>query len=246
MLARPEESDEARPMDDRTYPTDALVDRLAGDLKAKLRAYEDRTGWENGWRDPAWREDCRRDLLRHVAKGDPLDVAAYAAFCLHHGWSTALDEAAAPPPASGERLPVSLAMQRAGVEELACSPAGEEARTAGGRALVRAIYRAMRHTELVEVLLDRVRAGPPEAEVVAVARALCALGCDPRLTADGAHPCGRCDAGADPSFRAEARAALRAVDAVRSRPAADGAGPSPVDEPGTPVAQTGWPALATS
>lgn len=41
------------------------------------------------------------------------------------------------------RPELTEAMIRAGVEELAFSPIGEAARTAGGRALVRAIYRAM-------------------------------------------------------------------------------------------------------
>ncbi|KQT59958.1 hypothetical protein ASG52_19730 [Methylobacterium sp. Leaf456] len=77
--------------------TDDLVDRFAAALKSKLRASEAKYGWQNGWLKDDWATDCQRDLLRHVGKGDPLDVAAYAAFCWHHGWKTA----AAPEPAAG-------------------------------------------------------------------------------------------------------------------------------------------------
>jgi hypothetical protein len=70
-------------------PTEELVDRFAEALKAKLRASEAKYGWRNGWIKPDWESNCQRELARHVGKGDPLDVAAYAAFCWHHGWLTA-------------------------------------------------------------------------------------------------------------------------------------------------------------
>lgn len=69
--------------------TDALVDRFAVALKEKLYAAEAKYGWKNGWLKSDWRVECQHGLLRHVGKGDPLDVAAYAAFCWHHGWPTA-------------------------------------------------------------------------------------------------------------------------------------------------------------
>jgi hypothetical protein len=55
-------------------------------LKIKLlRAQEaGRTGWDS--RD--WKEECQVQLLKHVRKGDPLDVAAYAFFCHHNFWPT--------------------------------------------------------------------------------------------------------------------------------------------------------------
>lgn len=74
---------------DAGVETDALVDRFAVALKAKLRFSEAKHGWQNGWLKPDWRADCQRDLSRHIAKGDPIDVAGYAAFCWHHGWPTA-------------------------------------------------------------------------------------------------------------------------------------------------------------
>ena len=65
-----------------------LVSRFMGALAEKLAAAEAKYGYSDGWADPAWQEECRRQLHHHAAKGDPRDVAAYAAFCWHHGWST--------------------------------------------------------------------------------------------------------------------------------------------------------------
>ena len=66
-----------------------LVSRFMGALAEKLAIAEAKYGYSDGWSDPAWQEECRRQLHHHAAKGDPRDVAAYAAFCWHHGWSTA-------------------------------------------------------------------------------------------------------------------------------------------------------------
>ncbi len=63
-----------------------LVKHFSEALLAKLIAAEMKYGWNNGWTKQDWEADCQRHLLEHVAKGDPLDVAAYAAFCWHHGW----------------------------------------------------------------------------------------------------------------------------------------------------------------
>jgi hypothetical protein len=65
-----------------------LVARFSAALLEKLRAAEQKYGRKNDWLDPNWEADCQRQLLEHVAKGDPRDVAAYAAFCWHHGWPT--------------------------------------------------------------------------------------------------------------------------------------------------------------
>lgn len=70
-------------------PIADLVSRFSAALLEKLRAAEEKYGWNNGWLDPNWEADCQRQLAEHLAKGDPRDVAAYAAFCWHHGWPTA-------------------------------------------------------------------------------------------------------------------------------------------------------------
>lgn len=72
--------------------TAALVRRFMSAVAAKLAAAEVKYGYSDGWADPAWQDECRRQLHHHAAKGDPRDVAAYAAFCWHHGWSTAAPE----------------------------------------------------------------------------------------------------------------------------------------------------------
>lgn len=66
-----------------------LVKRFAEALAAKLLRAEQKYGYSDGWSQDDWQAECVRHLHEHVAKGDPLDVAAYAAFCWAHGWSTA-------------------------------------------------------------------------------------------------------------------------------------------------------------
>lgn len=65
-----------------------LVGRFSVALLEKLRAAEKKYGYDNGWLYDDWAYDLRRDLRKHIDKGDPLDVAAYCAFAWHHGWST--------------------------------------------------------------------------------------------------------------------------------------------------------------
>lgn len=76
---------EVRPAD----PLADLVAQFSAALLTKLRAAEVKYRRKGDWLSTDWQADCQRKLLEHVAKGDPLDVAAYAAFCWHHGWSTA-------------------------------------------------------------------------------------------------------------------------------------------------------------
>ena len=65
-----------------------LVARFAHALNEKMQAAAIKYGYQSDqWLDPNWRTDCIEDLLRHVDKGDPRDVAAYCAFAWHHGWS---------------------------------------------------------------------------------------------------------------------------------------------------------------
>lgn len=58
---------------------DALVDAFAAELRAKLHAKVD--DGRRGWDDPDWDTlEIIRAMLEHVPKGDPIDVAAFAAF----------------------------------------------------------------------------------------------------------------------------------------------------------------------
>jgi len=69
--------------------TAELVNSFALALARKLLAAESKYGFSDGWLTDDWEAKCRADLRAHVLKGDPLDVAAYAAFCWARGWSTA-------------------------------------------------------------------------------------------------------------------------------------------------------------
>lgn len=71
-----------------------LVAKFAWRLAIKLRKAEQKYGYSNGWQNADWMDECRAQLIAHVHKGDPLDVAAYCAFLFYH------DESTAPPPAS--------------------------------------------------------------------------------------------------------------------------------------------------
>lgn len=71
--------------------TAKLVRTFAGALAQKLREAEKKYGYSDGWKTLDWEAECQRQLLGHVQKGDPLDVAAYAAFCWGRRWSTAPD-----------------------------------------------------------------------------------------------------------------------------------------------------------
>ncbi|KUY72687.1 hypothetical protein WI25_12745 [Burkholderia cepacia] len=62
-----------------------LVRRFNVALAAKLARAEHKYGYADSWAAPDWMDECREQLLRHIAKGDPLDVAAYCAFLWHHG-----------------------------------------------------------------------------------------------------------------------------------------------------------------
>lgn len=66
-----------------------LVVRFARAMAAKLSDAEAKYGYSDGWMRSDWLDQCRANLLEHVAKGDPRDVAAYCAFLWHHGERTA-------------------------------------------------------------------------------------------------------------------------------------------------------------
>ncbi|KAG5182041.1 hypothetical protein JKP88DRAFT_290668 [Tribonema minus] len=82
---------------DRLHPdTAAMLWAFAAALWSKLLKAQQKYDRSNDWKTDDWEAECRADLRRHVEKGDPLDVAAYAAFCWARGWSTrSLNEAEA-------------------------------------------------------------------------------------------------------------------------------------------------------
>lgn len=68
--------------------TAKLVRRFARALGLKLLEAQRKYGYSNGWIDPNWMNICRAQLMVHIHKGDPRDVAAYCAFLWHHNEST--------------------------------------------------------------------------------------------------------------------------------------------------------------
>ncbi|MCV9914933.1 hypothetical protein OIV57_22625 [Burkholderia pseudomallei] len=77
------------PMPPNLHPhTVDLVRRFHIALASKLANAEHKYGYADSWAAAGWMDECRDQLLRHVAKGDPLDVAAYCAFLWHHGEPT--------------------------------------------------------------------------------------------------------------------------------------------------------------
>jgi len=74
------------------YNTKGLVLSFAEAVAEKLHAAEKKYGYSNGWKNTDWMNECRKDLLSHLYKGDPLDVAAYAAFLWYHKEPTFIKE----------------------------------------------------------------------------------------------------------------------------------------------------------
>lgn len=70
------------------HPDDAAVDRLADAMKAKLaqKRHEGRSGWNDP--DECSTKDLAEQLRRHVAKGDPVDVANFAMMLFNRGGRT--------------------------------------------------------------------------------------------------------------------------------------------------------------
>lgn len=68
--------------------TQDLVNRFSIALAQKLQYAEQTYQYEAEWALPGWETHCRKELMRHIEKGDPIDAAAYCAFMWHHGWTT--------------------------------------------------------------------------------------------------------------------------------------------------------------
>lgn len=65
-----------------------LVEEFSTFMAEKLKRAQDKYGYSDGWLTEEWKEDCLKDFKNHIDKGDPMDVAIYAAFMWKRGWST--------------------------------------------------------------------------------------------------------------------------------------------------------------
>lgn len=72
--------------------TQRLLTSFAAELGQKARAAEVKHGYGTSWMEHNWESKCRADLLTHLKKGDPRDVAIYAAFMWNHDWKTHVEE----------------------------------------------------------------------------------------------------------------------------------------------------------
>lgn len=70
-----------------SHKTAALVGTFAEAMKRKLREAETKYGWhDDPWLNDDWENAWRNELLKHLFKGDLVDIANYCAFGHHHGW----------------------------------------------------------------------------------------------------------------------------------------------------------------
>jgi hypothetical protein len=72
--------------------TEKLVAEFSFALRAKLLKAQHKYEFGDDWRTDDWETECRQALFKHLIKGDPLDVAAYAAFCWKRDWTTSPPE----------------------------------------------------------------------------------------------------------------------------------------------------------
>jgi len=58
------------------------------ELRLKMIKNQGKYGWSNEWLTCDWEDECREEMIKHLKKGDPRDVAIYALFMMFRGWST--------------------------------------------------------------------------------------------------------------------------------------------------------------
>lgn len=92
--------------------TALLISDYAAAVGGKLYQAERKYEFGDNWRTDDWETQCKVELLRHVFKGDPLDVGAYAAFCWRRGWSTT------PPGPTYAELKAQLSLAQTALERV--------------------------------------------------------------------------------------------------------------------------------
>lgn len=65
-----------------------LVQDTSQKMLTKLFKAEVKHARNDMWRDDRWEGAWRHSMFHHLVKGDPVDVLIYAAFGMHHNWST--------------------------------------------------------------------------------------------------------------------------------------------------------------
>lgn len=91
LYTKKESYDERELSADVLHPhSEELLQRTMVILREKMIGSQRKYGYSNGWSDTGWKEECQTELIRHIEKGDPKDVAIYAMFMIHHSWPTVL------------------------------------------------------------------------------------------------------------------------------------------------------------
>lgn len=73
-----------------------LVLKTAAEMEHKLLKSELKRNTGGVWRNTMWYDELKEELLKHVHKGDPVDVLIYCAFAIYHGWDIAPAECGYP------------------------------------------------------------------------------------------------------------------------------------------------------
>jgi hypothetical protein len=71
--------------------TAQLVIDFASAMAEKLFAAQQKYGYDIGWKENDWLDECRKKLKEHTLKGDPRDVANYCAFLWYHHQLTSVE-----------------------------------------------------------------------------------------------------------------------------------------------------------
>lgn len=69
---------------------ESLVNAFSAALLAKLEAAKEKYNYNDDWEEDGWQDSLNHQLLDHLKKGDPIDVAAYCAFAWFHDWKVSL------------------------------------------------------------------------------------------------------------------------------------------------------------
>jgi len=65
-----------------------LLKECFSQLEEKMIRNQEKYGYSNEWLMHDWEDECRENMMSHIEKGDPKDVAIYAMFMMFRGWST--------------------------------------------------------------------------------------------------------------------------------------------------------------
>lgn len=76
--------------------TENLLKVCFEELRLKLIKNQEKYGYSNEWLTLDWEQECREEMMKHIQKGDPRDVAIYTMFMIYRGWATAIKESKEP------------------------------------------------------------------------------------------------------------------------------------------------------